>query len=296
VYTIIVTNQLQPVPQLTEVSVDSLEAGKSLLITGHHFGLFNLAVDVTVSKDSKPVGTLPHNVIDSTHVLVTFPEESSPGRYMIRVSVNGVPSINSLPVEIQYPTPRITKLLAGHLRQEDTLQLKGDFVDLLHYVYAIVLTDRQQKTYRLPTVSSATTGATAVLSATIPAGSYQVQLLNRTTGRLSAYASSPIQIYERTKPFFTAIQDTKTSFTAGQIIAFRTSHFGAFLSRFYQVQLTGGAISYTVNGIYKADQNVLTVALPDQLIAGNYIASCRLLDSLGQPLYQFDSDLPVSLH
>ncbi|ADB40292.1 hypothetical protein Slin_4310 [Spirosoma linguale DSM 74] len=294
VYQIRVQPEGQPVPQLTGRSADSLEAGQTLRLMGHSFGSFGPDVRVIATGPDNLTTALVSSLLDSTQVQIDLPISLTPGRYRLSLTVRNLPSSTSEWVEVQYPAPQFTQLTQHNLRAGDTLQVAGLYVKPEAYRYAVLVSKGGQQQL-LEAVKPIVNGFSVRLGADLPAGRYRVQLLNRSTNKISRDTTLALQVYERAKPFLTGIEAAKPTYKPGESVRLIATQFEALPTRFYQLQLTGGVRSYTVNGIYEASSQRLILTLPTTATKGTYSLGVRLLDTTGQLLYSFDTDQSITI-
>ncbi|QMW03333.1 hypothetical protein [Spirosoma foliorum] len=292
VYQINVKLEKQPVPQLTALSTDTLEAGESVRLTGHHFGTFGLDIRVVLTSPTNQTTVLTTTLVDSTHAQAQLPFTVSPGRYSMQVWVRDVQSTDAIFLQVRYPSPQLKELDQHHLRAGDTLGVTGLYIQPATYQYTMLVSNESQHR-QLDAIRTTTTGFSAKLDSDLPAGRYRIQLLNRSENKLSRDTSFSVQVYDRSKPFIMGITTPKASYTPGETIFLKTANFDTVIARFYQLQLTGYSRSYTVNGIYDSTKQILTLALPSTGQKGGYKMAARLLDATGQLVYSFDTDLQL---
>ncbi|GAB4052435.1 hypothetical protein [Spirosoma litoris] len=292
VYQINVQPEKQPIPQLTALSTDTLEAGESLRLTGHHFGTFGLDTRVVLTSPANQTTVLTTTLVDSTQAQAQLPFTMLPGRYHVQMWVRDVQSTDAIFLQVRYPSPQLKQLDQHHLRAGDTLSVTGLYIQPATYQYAMQVSHESQHR-QLNAILTTTTGLSAKLDPDLPAGRYRIQLLNRSENKLSRDTSFSVQVYDRSKPFITGITNPKASYTSGETIFLKTANFSTITARFYQLQLTGSTRSYTVNGIYESTKQTLLLTLPPTVQKGNYSLSARLLDATGQLVYPFDTDLQL---
>ncbi|GAB4011714.1 hypothetical protein GCM10028808_25950 [Spirosoma migulaei] len=292
VYQLNVQPEKQPAPQLTGLSTDTLEAGESVRLTGHHFGTFGLDIRVVLTSPTNQTTVLSTTLVDSTQAQAQLPFTVLPGRYGVQVWVRDVPSSDAISLQVRYPSPQLLQLDQHHLRAGDTLSVTGLYIQPATYQYAMQVSNDSQH-WQLNAIQATTTGFSARLDPNLPAGRYRIQLLNRSENKLSRDTSFAVQVYERAKPFITGIISPKASYTPGETIFVKTANFSTVTARFYQLQLTGSTRSYTVNGIYDSTKQTLMLALPSTGQKGSYTLAARLLDATGQLVYSFDTDLQL---
>lgn len=292
VYQLNVQPEKQPTPQLIALSSDTLEAGQSIRLLGHHFGTFGLDIRVVLTSPTNQTTTLTTTLLDSTQAQAQLPFTIPPGRYGVQVWVREVQSTDAVFLQVRYPSPQLLQLDQHHLRAGDTLGVRGLYIQPDTYRYAIQVSDANQQR-QLPAMLANTSGVSARLDADLPPGRYRVQLLNRSENKLSRDTSFAVQVYDRAKPFITSITSPKASYTPGETIFVKTANFSTVTARFYQLQLTGSTRSYTVNGIYDSAKQTLMLALPSTGQKGSYTLAARLLDATGQLVYSFDTDLQL---
>lgn len=281
VYQIRVQLADQPLPQLTGVSVDTLEAGQSLTLTGHSLGVFGPDVGVVATDAVSQTLSLATTWLDSTQVRAELPLSLAPGRYGLSVRVRGIASPQPAFVQVQYPSPQLLPLDQHYLRAGDTLRVKGQYLNPDRYTYGLQLT-LDGLTRAFSPVQTTPTGLVVASDPALTAGRYRVQLVNRSEHKTSRDTSRSVQFYERTKPFITGIIALKAGYRPGDTLQVRTVNMGTLAARFYQVQLTSASGSYTVNGIYQASRERLLVLLPPSLVKGGLPAGHAAIEPVGR--------------
>jgi hypothetical protein len=289
VYKVIVESEIQPNPVIRMLEKDTLEAGFSLLITGHHFGDFPLDVSTELLDRQGASHPVSNQYLDSTRLRLSLPLGLEPGAYAIKVYVKNQSVVSASRLQVTYPAPQLMTLPRRNLRQGDTLLLTGEYVESSRYHFSIVLSGAA-KIEPLPVIGESHGQLALRMPNEVPTGSYQVDIQNDTEKKRSRQSGFSVRIYDRNLPFITGLIEPVAAYHKGGRLRFRTSHFEAFPARFYQIQFQGTERSYAVNGIYKPETGQLTVDLPTMMQTGTYRVTVLLVRDGNSDDYRIDLD------
>jgi hypothetical protein len=280
VYKISVTTLKQPVPEIINFDKSEIEAGENIIIRGKYFGNFQGAVQAYLVNVKNEELLISSRLIDSTQIQLTISKTVLPQSYAIKINVNGNVVLSNGKVNIQYPSPEITSLSKKNILQGDTLFVKGDFISD-NYSYTLQLNDGKNQGSS-PVQKTGKGAFYSILSKSISAGNYAVQILNETTQKKGKSQAFTIQLYDVTKPFVSGIVSPSTSYKSGDKLIFKTLNFESFPSRFFQIQLSNGKEVLFQNAIYNKTTNTLTLDLPTTLKVGNYSIVITLINTSNQ--------------
>jgi hypothetical protein len=280
VYKISVITLKQPVPEIISIDKNEIEAGESIVVKGKYFGNFQGAVQTYLVNARNEELLVTARLIDSTQIQLNVPNTTTPQSYHVKINVNGNPVLSSSKVTIQYPTPEITSLSKKNILQGDTLVIKGDFISE-NYTYKLQLSDGKNQASS-PVQKTSKGAFYAILSKSILAGNYAVQIFNETTQKKSKSQAFTIQLYDLNQPFIAGILNPKISYKAGDKLLFKTLNFERFPARFFQIQLASDKEVLFQNGIYNKTTTTLTLDLPTTLKVGNYSIAITLINTTNQ--------------
>ena len=276
-YTVRVNTAPQPVPQISGIEKDTLEAGQLLRVTGRYFG--NFALDAAVHLVSTATGNIPLPVqaIDSTSLTLVLPVRTPPGSYRINVQIKNAVTVSAQSVVITLPPPQIIRLPGKQLLPGDTLWMETDFTDYLRAVYRLQLRAENNRIFALSMNGNATPSFGFLIPIDFPAGRYGVGLLNVSQAKKSAEWSELITVYDRTKPFVRDILSPQESYQPGEILSFSTLNMAASTARFYQITFTGPQKTVIQNAVFDVKKQQLYLTIPTALLPGNYHLSVRFI-------------------
>lgn len=271
IYTFYVTTDDQPAPEITSISATEIEAGQTFQLKGHYFGNYSLGIKVALVNENQLTAALPHQLKDSTTLVVTVPDSVATGNYQVALQVKDKNTLSSQKIKIAYPTPLIFEIKGKYALDGDTVRLTGKYLDLKQNQFTVSLLNKSNsvETKVLSTQSSTEELKVIIPKETLPS-TYSLQINNKTTQKVSKELGEALVVYSSQRPFVNGIVGGKTTIKAGESIEFTTQNFEKESIRFYQVQLEGTTSQITLNGIYDAASKQLKIELPSQLTKGSY--------------------------
>ncbi|MDI9881106.1 IPT/TIG domain-containing protein [Flectobacillus longus] len=274
IYEVSVITMEQPTPVITNVSKDTLEAGKQALVIGHYFGLNPTEVQASLVNASKET-QLKTELIDSLHIQIYPLDDLLPGTYTLSLKIKNKTTNYNKPIVIEYPTPQIDSIDYWNAIQEEKIRVFGKYFSK-NYTYQLMLVGKDEKKYSL-----ATTSNDKIIECQIPSsvnqGEYSVKVINRTLKKESSPTILPLTIYRNDMPYLIDSEKiTENSVKQGKTVTFSTLNFGKITSRFYQIQLENETVSIIQNALYNASNNRLSFEIPQ--IKGAYHVSLILSD------------------
>lgn len=297
IYTVKVFSQEQPLPVISSFSKDSIEAGTGFSIKGLNFGMFPLAITLSlqdISGKSTAIDTKEFKLIDSSKIELNVPYQTAVGIYQIKLGVRGKSVLSTQRVYIQYPSPQLTTLSRSNLIQTDTLVAQGLFIMPDRYDYALLLKKQTIEQQVLP-LKKAENKLTFIINKNIPPGTYQVFLRNITDRKNSRETGFSIGLYDANKPYLASFKNNTGIYAPGQSLTFKTKNFEIVSARYYQVTLSGTNTSFSINGIYDAGKQELNLVLPNTIPIGNHSISLVLNNASNQSVYQLETDLVLRI-
>jgi hypothetical protein len=283
IYTVQISTEAQPRPQIYSISKDSVEAGFDFEVRGRYFGSFPLDVKVSLA----PVTAVTFTYKNDSTLLVKTAEKTLPGDYQVTVKVKELAVSASEKISITQAAPKIRSVSAVNFFPPDTLKIVGEHLSSEKYKYAVrlvngsdSLTDNQVKITK-DTLKYA-------VRKDFKAGKYTLKIVNLTDGKISREKEPAVQIYSGNMPY--AVLKENITYAKGQDVIFTTLNFTAQQYRFYQVTLTGAGKSFVQNGIFDLSGKTLRIAVPELAPAGNYTIGFTLSDPSKQLKYDFKID------
>lgn len=283
IYTVQISTEAQPRPQINRISRDSVEAGFDFEVIGKYFGSFPL--DVKVSFE--PVTAVTFTYKNDSTLLIKTAEKTPPGEYQVTVKIKELAVSAAEKISITQAAPKIRSVSAVNFFPPDTLKIVGEHLSSEKYKYAVrlingsdSLTDNQVKITK-DTLKYA-------VRKDFKAGKYTLKIVNLTDGKISREKEPAVQIYSGDMPY--AVLTENTTYSKGQNVLFNALNFTAQQYRFYQVTLTGAGKSFVQNGIFDLSAKTLRIAVPDLAPAGNYTIGFSLSDPAKGLKYDFKTD------
>lgn len=295
IYTVMVKTEDQPQPQIVKLGSSELEAGETFSVKGSYFGKFALDIKTYLVDSLQKEYAVKNTYKDSSEIVVEIPFEQNPSKYQVKVQVKQKSIVSKEFVRVRYPSPQIQQLLTNNVLQGDTLKLSGLYIDATKYNFEIELSDVNGKSTVLPAKQNKVGELYSIISTGVAPNSYTIKVLNKSEVKTSKVFTNKVVIYDAQKPFVTGIVDEKPSYKAGDVLVFKAVNFDKVNARFYQVQLSGTASNYFINGQYDATKKNLNVNLPTNINTGNYTINCFLTDSNGGILYNFKIDQTLNI-
>jgi hypothetical protein len=286
IYTVQISTEAQPRPQIKRISRDSVEAGFEFEVNGKYFGSFPLDVKVSLEKEGAAVSAAFTYKNDST-LLVKTAEKTLPGDYQVTVNVKQLSVSSAKKIRITQAAPKIRSVNAVNFFPPDTLKLVGEHLSTGHYHYALRFINGSDSLTTRQVIIVKDTLKYGVPKNFSP-GKYRLKIVNLTDGKISRETAPAVQIYSGNMPY-AVLKENKT-YAIGQDVIFTTLNFTAQQYRFYQVTLTGAGKSFVQNGIFDTASNTLRIAVPESAPSGNYTIGFSLSDPAKGLRYDFKTD------
>jgi len=280
IYTVVVKNQPQPIPQILKFSSDTIEAGKELLVSGKFFGNFPLDIKTQLINPKNESFDVDFTYIDSTNVRIKIPIGQAVDSYKLALKVKNQQTTSTQALRVSYPSPQLSQLIKHNILQGDTIWVDGKYLQPSNYKYQLLLSN---------------SGKTSVLSYTLTKGTYygfktnntllentyDVKIHNQTENKTSVQTNHTLQIYDANKPFVSGIINFQPNYIKGSKILFKTLNMNQNTARFIQFSLLNKDKSYYQNGIFDAKTNQIQLDLPTTINVGTYTLNVSLINSAG---------------
>ena len=293
IYEIRIVSADQPAPTLVGFSKDSLLAGDSFIVSGQYFGKFGLDVSVAMVTNGLENKAIGYRLIDSTRIEVSIPDTLKPNFYNVLVGIKDKKVTSSKQVRIKYPKPILQSLNRVNVLPQDTISLKGRFLDAKNNTFIVKLQKGADVVQLQQVIVGNENNFKVVLAKDLSAGSYAVSVLNKSQQTNSSVLASELVVFDPQKPYVTQIIGTKTSYAAAESLGFKTINFEKAGARFYQVALKGSTESYFTNGI--ETKNQLSIELPAGIKKGVYELSFTLTNPTTGYSYSFSIDQKLTI-
>lgn len=295
VYKVTLTTSEQPFPEILSVSSDTIKAGDTLQLRGRNFGISASALTAFLKeRESGSEVAIPFLLIDSTRISLLLPTTTKSTDFYVIINKNKLKAVSQKTVHVRIHDPVISAIRKRHILQGDTLLVAGNFVFPSAFNYALVLTGGSRHVLA-PLISSEGKLGALLTDDVIP-GAYSVSIANVTEKSNSAIFKEKITVYDKRLPFIKSIVSSGLTYSAGQVVRFGTINFGTLDARFYSIQLTGNGATYSQNGIYSKQDQMLSVTIPQGVESGRYEITISLLNDSGTPIYEFGVDDLVTIN
>lgn len=289
IYTVVVKTQAQPLPILSKLSADSVEAGKEIILTAKNLGNFPLDITIQLVNAKNESFPAAFSYIDSTQLRLKTPIDIAPDRYNINLKVKTQQTISSQSLVISYPSPQLIQLQKRNILQGDTVWVTGKYNDATKYQFKLLLTNGSTKT-ELPYLLTKANTMGFKTSTQLSENPYQVYLWNKTENKKSIESGFNLQVYDASKPFVSGIINPQANYSKGSKVFFKTLNINQNTARFIQFSLINKNQSYYQNGIFDAKTTQLQLDLPANISAGTYSLNVSLINSSGSIFQSIDLD------
>jgi hypothetical protein len=283
IYTVQISTEAQPRPQINRISRDSVEAGFDFEVSGRYFGSFPLDVKVSL----EPVTAVSFTYKNDSTLLVKTAEKTQPGEYQVTVKVKELAVSASEKISITQAAPKLRSVSAVSFFPPDTLKIVGEHLSAEKYTYALRLVNGSDSLTDKQVILTKDTLKYSIPKNFSP-GKYTLKIVNLTDGKVSREKGHVLEVFAGSMPYIR--MPLKVSYAKGESIVFRTENFEVQNYRFYQATFIGQGKSYIQNGIYNSGEKSLRVTLPENIAAGSYVLSFTLSDPSKQLKYDFKTD------
>lgn len=279
----------QPIPMITSIKNDTIEAGLETKLLGLNFGTFPFAIKTYVQNSKLEIKEVPFSYLDSASLVLKIPITTQVGPYFIKVKVNELEAISPKSVYISYPTPQIKTLSHKNMVNNDTLWVAADYVDSSYIYSAVFKNDRDLHAISKPFRK---TGSLGFIPQNL-VGDYEVYLKNISENKISKSSEFSIEIFDANKPYIRGIKTGQTKFKRGEELVLTTKNFEKSEARFYQIILKNSQKKYIQNGRYSNE--ILSIILPENTIKGKYTVSVLLTNPQNNYNYSIETDFEIEV-
>lgn len=290
IYEVNVISNEQPLPEITSIDKDTIEAGATIEVFGKYFGLNPTEVQASIS-DGSTATPLKTELIDSLHVRVSSQDNLLPGKYFLALRVKNKTTEYNQPIQVEYPTPSIDSLDYLDVIQEENMKVFGKYFSK-NYEYQLKLTGSGVASVSIPASINNNTLLCKVPT-TIKEGNYQIKVINSSLKKESSTFAQSITVYSKDMPYLIDSEKvSETTLKAGTNVGFTTSNFEKIPARFYQIQLESNNNSFVQNALYSPANKRLSFEVPQT--KGKYSISL-ILSNETTILYQIKTRFVLAI-
>ena len=289
VYKVILKVAAQPIPMITSIKNDTIEAGLETKVLGLNFGTFPFAIKTNLQNSKLEIQEIPFSYLDSANLVLKIPITAKVGPYFVKVKVNELEAISPKSFYISYPTPQIKSLNHKNMVNNDTLWVAADYIDSSYSYSAVFKNGRDlyaiDKSFRK-------NGALGFIPQNL-VGAYETYLKNISENKISKSKEFSIQIFDGKKPYIRGIKTGQAKWRRGEELVLIAKNFEKSEARFYQIILKNSQKKYIQNGRYSNE--ILSIILPENTIKGKYTVSVLLTNPQNNYNYSIETDFEIEV-